>query len=156
MSTDDACLLELCENDEQRDLARFIPRGFRAELTARALDIRHETFEIDVVRQAVTEGAIALLLIDELGMHVDSCPHWITVHGVEGDTLIANDPWTDAHLGESHVDTLDLPIPQSSLDRLAWYGSPPYRAVILVREPVDQSAGVDTSVNSRVALDPTR
>jgi hypothetical protein len=133
ISTEDATLLEMCRNDDERDLRRFIQAGFRAELAARGIPAKHATFALDDLRDALADGAIALVLIDEKGMHVDSCPHWITVHSVDGDVFYANDPWTDADLGESFLDSIDLPLPAASLDRLAWYGAPLYRGLVLLR-----------------------
>lgn len=132
LSTEDASLLELCRTDEERDLRRFIQTGFRKRLAELGRPATTVTFELDQIRAGLADGAIALVLIDEQGMHADSCPHWITVHSVDGDVFYANDPWTDADLGESYLDGVDLPLPAASLDRLAWYGTPAYRALVLL------------------------
>ena len=81
-------------------------------------------------------------------MHDESCPHWITVHGTVGDHMfLAHDPWTDANLGESWIDGADLPLPAATLDRLAWYGTPSYRGLVLL-EADAQSDGIESSVIS--------
>ncbi|MBW8484130.1 peptidase C39 family protein [Actinomadura parmotrematis] len=140
LSTEEPILLELCRNDEERDLRAFLQSGFRAEAAARGLDVRTETFGLAALREALAGGAVALVLIDELGMHAESCPHWITVHGAAGDVFYANDPWTDADLGETYLDAADLPLPAATLDRLAWYGSPAYRGLVLLRPAVSPTA----------------
>jgi hypothetical protein len=41
------------------------------------------------------------VLVDELLVHGEACPHWILVHGMEGDFFIAHDPWTEHGQGET-------------------------------------------------------
>ncbi|MGI8333853.1 peptidase C39 family protein [Actinomadura scrupuli] len=135
LSTERTTLLELCRNDEERDLREFLQRGFRTEAAARGLGVRIEAFELGTLRAVLAEGAIALVLIEQLGMHAESSPHWITVHSVDGDVFYANDPWTDADLGETFLDAVDLPLPAATLDRLAWYGTPSYRGMVVLRRP---------------------
>ncbi|TQS27813.1 peptidase C39 family protein [Microbispora sp. KK1-11] len=130
LSTEAPTLLELCRTDEERELRRFIQTGFRAELSRRGIDVETVAFDLDRLRAVVEGGGVALVLIEQLGMHDESCPHWIAVHGVDGDVFHVNDPWTDAHLGETYLDALDLPLPAATLDRLAWYGRPSYRSMI--------------------------
>ncbi|GLX09416.1 peptidase C39 family protein [Microbispora sp. NBRC 16548] len=130
LSTEAPTLLELCRTDEERELRRFIQTGFRAELSRRGIDVETVAFDLDRLRAVVEGGGVALVLIEQLGMHDESSPHWIAVHGVDGDVFHVNDPWTDAHLGETYLDALDLPLPAATLDRLAWYGRPSYRSMI--------------------------
>lgn len=132
LSTTEPTLLELAANEESRELRRFIQEGFRAELAQRGLAPDATAYDVRDLRRAVEHDEIPLVLIDEQGMHADSCPHWIAVHDVIGDVFLAHDPWTDAHLGETYVDGRDLPIPSASLDKLAWYGHPAYRAAVIV------------------------
>ncbi|WP_433221937.1 peptidase C39 family protein [Microtetraspora malaysiensis] len=133
LSTDQPTLLELCTTEEERDLRGFIQSGFRADLVERGITVETTAFDLDRLRAVLADGAIALVLIEQLGMHAEPSPHWITVHSVDGDIFYANDPWTDADLGETYLDALDLPLPSATLDRLAWYGTPSYRSMVVLR-----------------------
>ncbi|GLW99574.1 peptidase C39 family protein [Microtetraspora sp. NBRC 16547] len=133
LSTERPTLLELCRTDEERDLRQFIQSGFRSELAGRGIAVETTAFDLDQLRAALADGAIVLVLIEQLGMHAEPSPHWITVHSVDGDIFYANDPWTDADLGETYLDALDLPLPAATLDRLAWYGAPSYRSMVVLR-----------------------
>ncbi len=133
LSTERPILLELCRTDEERDLRRFIQSGFRADLADRGIAVETAAFDLDRLRAVLADGGIALVLIEQLGMHAEPSPHWITVHSVDGDIFYANDPWTDADLGETYLDALDLPLPAATLDRLAWYGAPSYRSMVVLR-----------------------
>ncbi len=56
--------------------------------------------------------------------------HWILVHGLEGDHFIAHDPWSEVSQGESWLDAYDVPLSADALNRIAWTGDPPYRAML--------------------------
>ncbi|ACZ32166.1 conserved hypothetical protein [Xylanimonas cellulosilytica DSM 15894] len=131
VTTPDPVLLEGVTTDWERDTRSFIQRGFRERALAAGLDVETRDFGIDEIVAHVAAGGHAVVLIDEHPMHVDVCPHWITVHAVRGDVVVAHDPWTDNHLGESWLDGADLALPRATLDRLAAYGDPAYRAALL-------------------------
>jgi hypothetical protein len=135
VSTPDPILLEGLTQDWDRDTRSFIQRDFRSRALAAGLDVQTRPVGIDEVVAHVAAGGHAVVLIDEHPMHVEPCPHWITVHAVRGDVVVAHDPWTDAHLGESWLDGADLPLPVAALDRLAAWGDPSYRAVLLFDGP---------------------
>lgn len=132
LSTDQPILLELCDTDEERELRGFLQGEFRARAAEQGLQVRTETFDLEELRAALDTGAVVLVLIEQAPMHAESCPHWIAVHSAVGDIFYANDPWTDADLGETFLDGVDLPLPAATLDRLAWYGTPAYRSMLVV------------------------
>ncbi|WP_436532808.1 peptidase C39 family protein [Actinoplanes sp. HUAS TT8] len=135
LSTSASTLLELCGTDEERDLRGFIQSGFRTDLAAANADVRTEAFTIADVQAILDAGGVSLVLIEQFGMHASSCPHWILVHSHRDGILYANDPWTDADLGETYLDGLDLPLPALTLDGLAWYGRPAYRGLLALSPP---------------------
>jgi len=147
LSTDQPILLELCDTDEERELRGFLQGEFRARAAQQGLQVRTTTFDLDELRAEVTSGAVVLVLIDQAPMHAESCPHWIAVHDAVGEVFYANDPWTDADLGETFLDGLDLPIPAATLDRLAWYGTPAYRSMLVLPPP-------DETISPRASTPP--
>ena len=46
-----------------------------------------------------------------------------------------DDPWIEPEDGDTDTDTFELPVPSADLDRMAWYGATPYRAVVLLEPP---------------------
>ena len=99
-----------------------------AEQARQVAKIEIRTFGIDSVLSAVAAGGIVVLLINQQAMNAVPCPHWVTVHGCLGDTLLIDDPWTDAELGESWVDAHHLPIHAADLHAMAVWDQ--YRAMI--------------------------
>lgn len=126
-------LLERAKTEQARDLVRFVQQSFRDEAAASGLPVTYGHFTPAELRTVLEEGGLALVLIDQLGMHQDSCPHWILVHGYCDGVFLAHDPWTDTHLGESWVDGQDLPLPAGSLERIARYGDPFYRSMLVLQ-----------------------
>lgn len=152
MSVEGPILLEQVEAAWDRDTRTFMQREFRRRADELGVEVHTEPFGLQVVLDHVRNGGIAVVLIDEYPMHVEPCPHWITVHQVNpGDAdqaiVLVNDPWTDDHLGESWLDGADLPLPVASLDRLAQWGDPPYRAALLF-------AGETRRESARVGMAP--
>ncbi|WP_425955824.1 peptidase C39 family protein [Xylanimonas sp. McL0601] len=135
ISTADPILLECVPAEWDRDTRAFIQRGFRDRALAAGLAVETRDFGVDEVVAHVAAGGTALVLIDQHPMHAEPCPHWITLHAVRGGVVVANDPWTDSHLGESWLDGADLPLPVATLDRIAQWGEPAYRAALLFDGP---------------------
>ncbi|WP_162308241.1 peptidase C39 family protein [Segeticoccus rhizosphaerae] len=131
LSTEDTILTEDVSTDADRDLKAFVQQDLRAA----AKNAGHHVtawFAIDELRTIVDSGKAAIVLIDEDQMHTESCPHWILVHAYHDGAFIAHDPWTDSHLGESWLDGYNLPIRPEALERLAQFGDPPYRSMVVL------------------------
>lgn len=133
LSTTEPILLELAADGNNADLRRFIQRGFRERVVEAGIPLHTRAFTLEDLDAALDSGAVVAVLIEELGMHAESCPHWIAVHSREGDVYYAQDPWTDADESESWLDGHALPLPRTSLDRMAWYGKPAVRAMVTLR-----------------------
>jgi hypothetical protein len=119
-------------------------REFRERLQAESvrrageldLPIRRDRVPLDEVARRVREGELALLLIDEQPMHGETGPHWVLAHAAHSDLVVIQDPWISAELGETWVDTHDLPVPVADLDRMLAWGPEGHRGVVfLAREP---------------------
>ncbi|MDR2255116.1 MAG: peptidase C39 family protein [Arthrobacter sp.] len=135
LSTEEPILLEIAADENNRNLRRFIQEGFRERVLAEGIELKTHAFSLEDLDAALDSGAVAAVLIEELGMHAESCPHWIAVHSREGEVYYAQDPWTDADESESWLDGHALPLPRTSLDRLAWYGKPAVRSMVVLRAP---------------------
>ncbi|WP_041582824.1 peptidase C39 family protein [Xylanimonas cellulosilytica] len=124
-------LLEGVTADGEREASTFIQRSFRERALADGLEVETREFGIAEVAAHVAGGGTALVLIDQHPLHAEPYPQWVTAHAVRGDVVVVHDPWTDAHLGESWLDAADLPLPLKTLDRIAAWGEPFYRAALL-------------------------
>lgn len=132
MSTEEPVLLDRGNTEAKRDLMRFVQADFKARALTSSVVIEAREFDIGEIRGAVTGGAIAIVLIDQMATHGEKAPHWIVVHSVKNDVFLINDPWIDRASFETDADAFDLPVRLAVLDRMAWYGEPRYRAAIIL------------------------
>jgi len=133
MSTVEPILLEDVTNDPSTtELRTAIQADFAARTVKAGTLVEHRRFSVAELAPLVDAGAVVTVLIDQSPMHADADPHWIVIYGRLGDILLANDPWTDEHLGETWVDGACLAIPPALMELLAGYGDPPYRAMVVL------------------------
>lgn len=132
MSTDDPILIERDDTEKNRELMAFVQSEYKRRVLAAGVEVDIRAFAIAEVRDAVARGSTAMVLIDQMETHGRVVPHWILVHAVEGDHLIVNDPWFQPDGLETSADVVDLPIRDSMLERMCWYGETPYRAALIM------------------------
>lgn len=135
MDTREAILHEHLQAEHARDTNAFLQHEYaeRARAAGAAVEIR--PVDVAELLDVVAGGRVALVLIDQSPMHADADPHWVLAYGRIGDVLLVDDPWTDEHLGETWVDGAALAVPLPLLDALAGYGSPRYRAIVVLGRP---------------------
>lgn len=98
------------------------------------IPIRYRLFSLDEVAAEVEANAAVLLLIDEIFFHDDTGSHWVLAHGHRAGTFLLNDPWIDAQNGDSWVDASDLPVGRDDLEKIAWWGDPAFRGLVVLRQ----------------------
>jgi hypothetical protein len=130
ISTGETLFLEEGATEQERELGRFIQAGFAGRAAQAGIETERCAFDIAQLEKVIRAGGAAILLVDEVLVHGDVCPHWILVHSMDGDVFIAHDPWTETGQGESWVDGYDVPYPAGGLDRIAWTGQPAIRAML--------------------------
>lgn len=130
VSTPKTLFTERLPTEQDSALRCFIQTDFRRLAEQADLEADLRAFEVGEIAALIAAGGVALVLVDELLVHGEACPHWILVHGLEGDHLIAHDPWSEVGQGESWLDAYDVPLSAAALDQIAWTGEPPYRAML--------------------------
>lgn len=125
-------LLEGLESEAERELRRFIQAEFRDQAAVAGVKVTEKQFDAAHVRDIISSGRLAILLVDQLLLHEEACPHWIVVHSFVDGRFVIHDPWTEAAAGESWLDAYDMPISPGDLERIARYGDPAHGAVLAV------------------------
>lgn len=132
VTTDGFFLLEGLEKEQDRELRQFIQGEFREQAAAAGVKVVERQFDASLVRDVISSGRLAIVLVDELLFHEEACPHWIVVHSFLDGLFVIHDPWTEVSAGESWLDAYDVPITPGDLERIARYGDPAYGAVLAV------------------------
>lgn len=113
---------------------------FRAELQRESIahageigvGVSRDTIAVEEIAKRIADGSIALLLIDEEPMHGEVGPHWIVAHATAGDLVLVEDPWVGTEVGETWVDTHDLPVRLDQIDRMVSWGADRLRGVVFL------------------------
>ncbi|HAM44829.1 MAG TPA: hypothetical protein DCM67_07430 [Propionibacteriaceae bacterium] len=124
--------LQLEEKPEawRQDLSERTQAEFKARAEELGIPVLNADPGIAELLALVADGAIVLLLIDQLLMHADACAHWVTLHGVVGNIGFIEDPWTDSELGETWVDAHQQPVHAEALAKMSGWGE--YRSAVVL------------------------
>lgn len=131
-STSRAMLLERVDTDEKRELIEFVQTDFRLRVEEARIPIEQRDFTVAELAAPVAAGGVALLLIDQFLTHGRHTPHWIVLHHHQDDWFLVNDPWTEPGRLEGPADAEHLPIRTTTLEDMAWFGEPAYRAAVIL------------------------
>lgn len=115
-------------------MARDTQQAFERQVRERGIDVEIEPFDANDIAALVDAGHMVVVLIDELHMHGEACPHWITVTGRDQSSgaLLIDDPWTDADFGETSVDACQMPVLPKDLDLMIRYDTPRSAQAMLI------------------------
>jgi hypothetical protein len=119
-------------DETRRELIRFVQESFQAEAEAAGIAAHYRPFDAAFLRAHVEAGGQAILLVDQVHMHAEGCPHWILLTEWKNGRFRAHDPWLDDDQAESTADVVDLPLPAATLETIGHYGNPSYQAAILL------------------------
>lgn len=135
LSTRDPVLIEEGDTDANRDIIAFAQSDLKSRVLDRGVQVEERAFSTADLRQAIERGASAIVLVDQLETHGRVVPHWIVVHSATEEHFLVNDPWFERGDQEQPADVVDVPISATMLERMCWYGTPPYRAAVFI-EPI--------------------
>ncbi|MBT1160591.1 peptidase C39 family protein [Bifidobacterium sp. SO1] len=115
-------------------MARDTQIAFERQAREQGIDVQVAPFDASDIAALVDAGHVAVVLIDELHMHGEACPHWVTVTGRDpaSGALLIDDPWTDAEYGETGVDAWQLPVRPEDFDLMIRYDAPRSAQAMLV------------------------
>ncbi|WP_062301036.1 peptidase C39 family protein [Demequina subtropica] len=117
------------EHDYRAELQEHSAR--RAALLG--VPVARERLSMAELEARLNDGWVALLLVDEEPMHGVTGAHWIVAHAARDGMFVLEDPWVEDAAGESWVDTHDMPVAASDLDRMVRWGPEGYRGIVLLR-----------------------
>ncbi|WP_052060144.1 peptidase C39 family protein [Rhodococcoides fascians] len=115
---------------EDRELRRFVSGQFADEAAELGVETVVQDISADFIRELAESGKILIPLIDSYYQRGRHGPHWIVVHGFHDGAFLVQDSSTAVEVGETWVDLHNHPVPVETLDELAWWGSPRYRAIL--------------------------
>lgn len=133
ISTEEVILGEHLHTPWEREVRELFDGEDERAAGELGIPITYRLFSLDEVATEIEAGASVLLLIDEIYFHDETGSHWILAHGHREGTFLVNDPWIDAQNGDSWVDAHDLPVRATELEKIAWWGDPAFRGLVVLR-----------------------
>ncbi|WP_223692137.1 peptidase C39 family protein [Leifsonia poae] len=132
LSTDAPVLLEdFADRPGELRLREDLQADERRHADLLGIPIEHRWVDIAEIADLVRAGNYVGILIDLTALINDPSPHWILAYDIVGEELVVSDPWVDAENGETWADTFALPLPPATVDRVARWGDPEYRAIVV-------------------------
>jgi len=128
-------ILDRGHDEERRELMRFVQESFREEAEAAGIAALYRPIDAAFLRAHLETGGQAILLVDQIHMHAEGCPHWILLTAFRDGRFRAHDPWLDDTQGESEADVVDLPLSPAAVETIGRYGDPPYQSAVLLSRP---------------------
>lgn len=131
-TTEGPFLLDRAVDERRRDLMRFVQADFLAEAREQEMPIEIRAWTYDDLHRTIGAGGLAIILIAQTLFIGLPTPHWIVAYAERDGVFLVDDPWVDPPSWETDLDRFAVPVDFADLDRMAWYGEEPYRAVVLL------------------------
>lgn len=133
ISTEDVILGEHLQQPWELEVRELFDGEDERAAGELGIPITYRLFSLDEVAAEIEADAAVLLLIDEVYFHDETGSHWILAHGHRDGMFVLNDPWIDAPNGDSWVDASNLPVGRDDLEKIAWWGDPAFRGLVVLR-----------------------
>ncbi len=127
--------LDSVRDKEKQRVMALAQEDFRRQAAGYNIPTLHGSLGVDAIREALSRGALVIVLVSGYRMFGKKVPHWIIVVGDDGRKhFIIHDPWVEDVELESHADAANLPIPYDEFDRMARYGRDGLRAAVVLKK----------------------
>jgi hypothetical protein len=124
--------LDRVPDEMRRELIHFVQESFRQEAEAGGIETAYRPVDAALLRAYIAGGGQAILLVDQIHMHAEVCPHWVLLTAFREGFFRAHDPWLDDAQGECEADVVDLPLSPAAVETIGRYGDPPYQSAVLL------------------------
>lgn len=134
LNTDDFLFLNSVRDPEKQRVMTIAQQDYRDQASALSIPVSYDPLAPRQLADAISGGALAIVLISGYQMFGRREPHWVIVHAADPGHLVIHDPWLEYEGFESATDSSNLPIPDAAFERMARWGRSGVRAQILLRK----------------------
>lgn len=118
---------------DQLKVMRLLQKADLAELRRLRAPVHYGRLTQDDLAEALSAGALPIVLVDCKYIHGDATPHWVVVTGIDADHVYINDPWISREKGMTRRTMTNFAVPRRNFDDMATYGKKKERAAVLLR-----------------------
>lgn len=124
--------LSSVRSEEKRKVMELAQADFHARAKAMKIPMHYGPFALDVIRDAIAAGKVAVVLVSGYHMFGKKVPHWVLAHGDDGRHILIHDPWVEDEIGETIADAANLPVAHEQFDWMARWGKSALRAAVIL------------------------
>jgi len=131
-NSDDIPFINGVRSEEKKSVIECVHQDF-IEKIARS-DIKQVKAPVDsaLLREYLSKGSLALVLISSYRLNQSKSPHWILVVSVSDTFVYFHDPDVDWDDNKSVTDSGYIPVTHKEFNRMIGYGKPRYQAAVIV------------------------
>jgi ribosomal protein S18 acetylase RimI-like enzyme len=146
LSTDAPMFLDGVRSERKRAVMRIIQHADAAALQAAGAPVHHGPISVGELEQGLGSGGVPVVLISTYAIYGAKFPHWVVVLGIDANFVYVHDPFVDHDRNKTVMDSIRMPIPRRTFERMARYGRSQQMAALILRRsaagPSRVSAGV--------------
>ncbi len=128
-------LIDSVRSPEKKEVMRLVHEEMLAEATEVGIPIVYGSLSLDELQAKFAGGGIPLVLISSYRIYAEKFPHWVVVTGFDDTFVYVHDPYVDYEMGETPMDSINMPILRREFARMARYGRVGLQAVVVVYRP---------------------
>lgn len=125
-------LLDSVRSEEKKEVMRLVQEDMLEEIQHLGIPLHYGTLSATDLRARFDAGGIPVVLISSYQIYAEKFPHWVVVTGFDEHFIYVHDPFVDYDNGETHVDSINMPILQRDFERMARYGKAGLKAVLII------------------------
>lgn len=134
VSSYDYLFINSVRDPKKRQIMELAQTDFREQADQAHIPVQIAAFTLDDIRAALARGAVVLVLISFYHMFGEKIPHWVLVHGDDGQHILIHDPWVEEEEGETIADSANLPLNYEVFDHIARFGKDGLRAAVILEK----------------------
>lgn len=113
---------------------RLLQEADLAEAKRLRIPVHRGRIDLAGLRQAMSKGAIPIVLVSTELFHGSDGPHWLVVSEITDDVVKVNDPWISRDQGQTKRHQTGRAVSHADFNRMTVYGPKKERATVLVRQ----------------------
>ncbi len=119
-------------SDDKKEVIALTEEDYLAEMAERGIPLYEEIPTLKQLQDAMTQGAIPIVLISTWRLYRERSPHWVVLTGFDSRHVYLHDPWIDPEHEYSAVDRTNIPVRQREFEQMARYGRTQTRITLLI------------------------
>lgn len=117
---------------DKKEVMRIVQEDMIKQMHARNIPIHFNTLRGPDLGDIFAAGGIPIMLISSYAIYGEKHPHWVAANGCDADFVYVNDPFVDIDAGESVIDSINMPIPLKTFNKMARYGRAGLTAEVII------------------------